>query len=166
MIKIVLLFSLFLMSGFLGFQTAKLYDNKTKFFEDCLNFVKNIKIKISFLKTDLIIIFSKYNYLSKFEDVKNQIGELIKQDKKIDLDDIKSIISKNITLDDNQLNIVSQMFFELGKFGYYEQLERIQYYENCFQDILSNQKNRAEKMMPFCKKMGILIGLLVCIVLI
>ena len=166
MTKIVLLLALFSSSGFLGFQISKVYDSKVKFFQDCFDFVKNIKTEISFLNTDLISIFSKYKYQSIFEEIKNQIAKLYENQNIFNIENIKNIISNNITLKDDELNTISQMFFELGNVGYFEQLERLEYYENYFKNTLTKQKDRADKMMPFCKKMGILIGLLVCIVLI
>ncbi len=166
MIKIILLIALFGASGFLGFQTAKVFESKTKFYKDALDFTKNIKAEISFLKTDIISLLSKYNFSSKFENVKNDIKELYKSNKEISIDDIKHTINKYITIKDEEVNIISQMFFELGQLGYIEQIERLEYYINHFQSVLSKEKDRADKMMPFCKKMGVLIGLLVCIVLI
>ena len=165
MIKIILLVSLFTASTYLGFQTSKVYLNKTKFYQELLEFSKNIKSEISFLKTSVLEIFSKYKFSSKLEDIKNQIYEAYKSNQKLTFDSIKKVVQKHASLDDAETNVVCQIFFELGNLGYVEQLERMDYYIHHFELELKKIQDKSNKMMPFCKKMGSLIGLLICIVL-
>ncbi len=166
MIKIAILISLFLASTYLGFQTATVYDEKLKFYQDCTKFLKNIKSEISFFKTDLISMFDKFKFQSKFETLKNSIKDLYIQNKEFNIQDIKNIIDKTIIIDDDEKNKLAQMFFEIGKIGYYEQLEKISYYIQAFDEIESRVEQKKNKMMPFCKKMGAIIGVLLCIILI
>ena len=165
MIKFVLMVLLFGTSGFLGFQVAKVYENNQNFFVDLLNFTKSIKNEISFLKTDIFVILSKYKYNSVFNDF------LIEYKKKLNngnlsQNEIIKILNKNSSLNNIQINTISQMFFELGNIGYVEQLERLNYYINFYNQELEKSRGKTDKMSPFCKKMGFLFGLLVCIVLI
>ena len=166
MIKIILLSAIFVSSTFLGFQISKVFNEKTAFHQDLLDFTKNLKTEISFFKTDIVSILSKYTYKSKFENIKEQIKNLYNSKNQLKIDDINSILTQNITLDETEQKIISQMFFELGQLDYVCQLEQLDYYKNQFETMLTKSKNRADKMIPFCKKIGILTGLLVCIVLI
>ena len=166
MIKFSLLLVLFGVSILLGYQTAKVYKDKNKFYQDVLDFSKHLKSEISFLKTDLLSILNKYHYSSVFEKIKNEICDLYKNNQNIEVDKIKDIIKKNIDIDEAILNNLSQLFFELGRLGYVEELERLEYYIDYFSEISKKKNERADKMIPFCKKMSILLGLLVCIVLI
>ena len=165
MIKITLLIILFCVSGYLGFEFANVYKTKQDFFVDLLNFTKNLKNEISFMKTDILSILSKYQYKSAFCVYLSQYKELLmsKNYKRVDIDEIVEKIS---FLTEYEKNTISQMFFELGNVGYSEQLERLDYYVNIFNDLLENSKKSSDKMIPLCKKIGILTGALVCIVLI
>ena len=69
-------------------------------------------------------------------------------------------------LKDDEYESISQMFFELGNIGYVEELERLNYYIDFYDAEIEKCRVKTDKMSPFCKKMGFLIGLLVCIVLI
>lgn len=166
MIKIVLLASIFVSTTYLGFQSSMVFSNKTKFYQELLEFTKNIKSEISFLKTNIVDLFSKYKYSSKLENIKNEICAFFKNDKKLTTDDVKGVLSKNILFNDDEINVIAQMFCELGNLGYTEQIERLDYYINHYEIELKKSSDKADKMIPFCKKMGCLIGLLVCIVLI
>lgn len=166
MIKILILVSLFGMSGLLGFESAKVYSKKIRFFEDIVDFTKNIKTEISFLKTDMISLFSKYNYKSNLHSINEQIMSFQKNGEVLSYEKIKNIVSNSISLDEEKINVISKMYYELGTLGYVEQLERLEYYINQFEAMKSASIDRANKMIPFCKKMGFLIGSLVCIILI
>lgn len=165
MIKFVLLLLLFGASGYLGFQTAKVYQNKCNFFNDLLSFTKSLKNEISFLKTDIFSILKKYDYKSLFGnfliEYKNKLSE-----KKLSQSEIVEILQGVIDLTQIQKNTISQMFFELGNIGYLEQLERLEYYTNFYNQEFEQSRDKLSKMAPFCKKMGFMMGLLICIVLI
>lgn len=165
MIKFVLMVLLFSASGYLGFQTAKVYETNQNFFIDLLSFTKSIKNEISFLKTDLFSILSKYQYKSIFNIILTEYkNKLINNN--LSQNEIIEILQKYIKLNNVQMNNISQMFYELGNIGYEEQLERLNYYIEFYNDELEKSRGETGKMAPFCKKMGFLIGLLVCIVLI
>lgn len=165
MIKLLLLCALFGTSGYLGVMISRVYDQKELFFEELVEFLNNIKNEISFFKTDIDSILTKYQYKSNLQQINREILEKIKNDENLDLNQIEKIISKYISLEQKDLVMISQMYCDLGKLGYYEQLEKIQFYIGQFKISMQNNQNRAVKMKPFCKKMGFLIGLLVCIVL-
>ena len=97
MIKVVLMVILFGTSGYLGFQTAKVYEIKQNFFIDILSFTKSIKNEISFLKTDLFTILKKYQYDSAFNNFLIGYQKLLNS-KKITQNDMLEILQKNISL--------------------------------------------------------------------
>lgn len=165
MIKIILLIALFGASGYLGIQFANTYKKKQDFISDLLNFTKSIKNEISFMKTDLLSILNKYEYKSSFNEFLIEYTNLIKT-KNQSQNEILGILEKLSNFNDLEKNTISQMFFELGNIGYIEQIERLEFYINFYDDILKKSSEQSGKMIPFCKKMGFLMGLLVCIVLI
>ena len=165
MIKIVLLCSLFSLSGFLGFQASKIFDKSIKFFEDLLSFTQSLKNEISFLKTDIFSILKKYEYTSNFNDFLKEYEKILNT-KNISQNEITKILENLIFLSDLEKNTISQMFFELGNLGYVEQIERLEFYSTFFKNQLDIHVQKGGKMSPFCKKMGFLIGSLLCIVLI
>ena len=166
MIKFVILVALFGASGLLGFEASKVYTLKKQFFEDILDFTKNIKNEISFLKTDMLSLLSKYHYKSKLQDINNQIISEQKTGEILEYEKVKTIVSKIVILKESETNTISKMYSELGNLGYLEQIERLEYYINQYEAMHKSSVDRANKMMPFCKKMGFLIGSLICIILI
>ena len=165
MIKILLLCALFATCGYLGITISRVYDQKELFFEELVEFLNNIKNEISFFKTDVISILQKYQYKSKLQQINQEILTKTKNNENLTLREIEEIVSNNISLDQKDYVMISQMYYDLGKLGYYEQLEKIEYYIDQFKMSMQNNQNRAVKMKPFFKKIGFLIGLLVCIVL-
>ena len=69
-------------------------------------------------------------------------------------------------LTETEKNSIIDMFAELGGMGYFEQLERLDYYINFFNDEMNKESSKLTKTSILYKKMGVLVGLLVCIVLI
>ena len=165
MIRIALMVLLFGCSGYLGFQSAKAYENKQKFFADLISFIKSIKNEISFLKTDLFSILNKYEYTSVLNIILIDFKQKLKN-KKLSQNEINEILDKNINLNEIQKNTICEMFFELGNIGYLEQIERLNYYIDFFNMEFEKSRSKTDKMAPFCKKIGFLVGMLVCIVLI
>ena len=165
MIKILLLGALFGTCGYLGITISKVYDQKELFFEELVEFLTNIKNEISFFKTDVISILQKYQYKSKLQQINQEILTKLKNDENLSIQKIEEILSKYINFEQKENIMISQMYYDLGKLGYYEQLQKIEYYIDQFKMSMQNNQNRAVKMKPFCKKIGFLIGLLVCIVL-
>ena len=166
MIKIILLFTLLGITTYLGFQTSKVFITKENFFCDLLHFTKNIKAEISFMKTDIISILNRNQYQSKFGEFLTKYKLLLNDKKQYSKEKITNIINDVINLKNNQSEAISQMFFEMGNIGYYEQIERLEYYVEIFKEFYEESRESSLKMIPLCKKMGILIGFLVCIILI
>ena len=135
MIKFALLFCLLGASGYLGFQFANTYKKKDDFLSDLLNFTKSIKNEISFMKTDLLSILNKYEYKSNFNDFLLKYQNLLKS-KNQSQNEIIEILEKISNFDDLEKNTISQMFFELGNIGYIEQIERLEYYINFYENLL------------------------------
>lgn len=163
MIKILLLISLFCTSGYLGYNISQTFIKKQQFYQDLLSFCQSLKTEISFLKTDLISIFEKYEYKSKFNEVLNDIQQNLKNQNNINFEEI---FEKYGFLNEQDKILLKNIFIELGQLGYDEQLERLSFFINEAERVLLNTKEKNTKIVPLCKKMGFLIGGLVCIVLI
>ena len=166
MIKILLLTALFGACGYLGFETSKVFERNQNLYFDLLSFTKSIKNEISFLKTDILTMLKKYEYNSKFQEILMVYINLLENKNEFSQNDIILLLEKNGIVTQVEKNTISQMFFALGNIGYVEQLERLDFYIEQYTSFFEKSREKSSKMMPLCKKMGVLVGLLICIVLI
>lgn len=166
MIKFILLIGLFYTSGYLGISIGGIYKNKINFYQDLLSFCKKIKTEISFLKTDVLSLVKYTDYNSKFADILNDYQKLIESNSIISEVEIKNILYKYSFLNNDDIKCLSQFFLQLGQVGYQEQLQNIEYSIETIDDIFEQYKQKNNKMVTLCNKMGFMFGLLVCIVLI
>lgn len=164
MIKILLLVGLFSACSLLGFQISNVFSKKNKFYLDLLNFCRNLKNEISFFKTDIISVYSKWTGTSDLKKILTVAKESLENGKQINEQDFYQKIQTLEFLNDNDKILISKMFSEIGNVGYYEQLDRVDYYINSLMTIYDDYKNKSVKMQSLSKKMGILIGMLICIV--
>lgn len=165
MIKIALLISLFAMCSYLGFSVGNTYLEKQKFYEDLLNFCQLLKNEISFLKTDIISILSKTTYKSKLNSILFDVSNLLKSTENFSSNDLNNIFDKYLFLDEQDKKLLCEIFSCLGKLSYEEQIGRIEYNIANIDQCLKQHSQKNSKIVPMCKKMGIIVGLLVCIVL-
>lgn len=165
MIKIALLISLFAMCSYLGFSVGNTYLEKQKFYEDLLNFCQLLKNEISFLKTDIISILSKTTYKSKLNSILFDVSNLLKSTENFSSTDLNNIFDKYLFLDEQDKKLLCEIFSCLGKLSYEEQIGRIEYNIASIDQCLKQHSQKNSKIVPMCKKMGIIVGLLVCIVL-
>ena len=166
MIKVLILTMILVSSGYLGLSISNVYKTKLNFFKELSSFTKNIKNEISFTKTDTLTMIKIYQSNTTFGKFLKSYGDALMQNKQLSMCEIKTLIDEQIYIDSATKDVIANMFAELGNIGYIEQLERLSYLINYFDAIERNGEDKANKMMPFYKKMGFLIGLLVCIILI
>lgn len=166
MIKFVLLFSIFSLSGYLGIAFSKVYSNKLNFYEDLINFCKTIKNEISFMKTDIITLLKKQTYKSKLNDILVEIQKLYETETILKKDNALQIFDKFEFLNEKDKECLMAIFCDLGQVGLGEQIDKIEYNIQQVNELLLDCKEKTSKIIPLCKKMGFLTGLLVCIVLI
>ena len=165
MIKFAFMGALIVLCGFLGTSFSKVYDQKELFFEEFVEFLSNIKSEVSFFKTDIVSILKKYTFKSKLQKINQDITKLLENNENLTNEKIEEILNNYIIFEQQDNLLICQMYCELGNLGYVEQIEKLEYYINQFKISKEKNQNRALKMKPFCKKISILIGLLVCIVL-
>ena len=165
MIKYFILLAIFGLSTIAGIEFSNTYARKVQFYEDALDFSKILKNEIIFMKTDIMTIFSRQQYKSQFNDVLNSLKTLYFEKNGVQIDKIDDVLKSFDILNENDRKIISGLFSSLGKLSYEEQLKQIDFYTDKFQSVLQKQRMEYEKMSPFCKKMGILVGLAICIVL-
>ena len=165
MIKYLILVAILGLSTIAGIEFSNTYTRKVQFYEDALDFSKILKNEIIFMKTDIMTIFSRQQYKSQFNDVLNSIKTLYFEKNGVQIAKINDVLKSFDILNENDKKIISSLFSSLGKLSYDEQLKQIDFYTEKFESALQKQRIECEKMSPFCKKMGILVGLAICIVL-
>lgn len=166
MIKYLLLFGIFGLTTFLGFEFSKTYTKKTHFYNDILTFCKVLKSEISFLKTDILTIISRERYESDLSKILTQISSKMESSNGLNKEDIQQILTKYSFLSSKDNELLCGLFCNLGRLSYQEQIAELEYYIACFDEESSKQQEKSIKMAPLCKKMGILIGITICILLI
>ena len=166
MIKFLILCGILSLTSYVGFQLSKTYSQKTEFYEDILSFCKSLKNEISFLKTDVVSILEKSQYKSILNDILSDIISQLKTEDILKREDVIQVLSKHNCLTEKDKDILCELFCNLGKLSYDSQLSSIDYNIENFQELLTKQTELSNKMRPLCKKMGVLIGVAVCIVLI
>ena len=165
MIKIALLISLFAMCSYLGFSVGNTYLEKQRFYEDLLNFCQLLKNEISFLKTDIISIISKTTYTSKLNNILFDVSNVLISTENFSSTDLNDDFDKYSFLSEQDKKMLCDIFSNLGKLSYEEQIGRIEYNIESIDQCLKQIDQKNSKIVPMCKKMGIIVGLLVCIVL-
>ena len=165
MIKIALLISLFAMCSYLGFSVGNTYLEKQRFYEDLLNFCQLLKNEISFLKTDIISIIRKTTYTSKLNNILLDVSSVLKSTENFSSTDLNDDFDKYSFLSEQDKKMLCDIFSNLGKLSYEEQIGRIEYNIESIDQCLKQIDQKNSKIVPMCKKMGVIVGLLVCIVL-
>jgi len=165
MIKIALLISLFAMCSYLGFSVGNTYLEKQRFYEDLLNFCQLLKNEISFLKTDIISIISKTTYTSKLNNILFDVSNVLISTENFSSTDLNDDFDKYSFLSEQDKKMLCDIFSNLGKLSYEEQIGRIEYNIESIDQCLKQIDQKNSKIVPMCKKMGVIVGLLVCIVL-
>ena len=133
------------------------YNKRQKFYSNFVRFLLYLKSEIGFFKTNLIEIISNYNSHDEIFDMFMQ-----QIHKKLLLNE--SVFVEILTKDENYE--IERFIENLGKgdcFTREEYLSKnIEYFENKLLDV----KNLNKKYGNLYKKLGILLALFVCIVLI
>lgn len=154
--KIALLLILFSSVSLLGFQVSKVYSNKENFYLELNNFVTFLIGEISFLKTDLVKISENYK-------CKNLIFNNF-------LENLKNILLfenefKNIDILNDNENIILKNFVEnLGKNDSTTECEKLKSFLESFKLKLDETREQNNKYGAMIKKLGVLGGILLCII--
>lgn len=166
MIKVVILLGILGLSSYIGFVGSNTYRQKLTFYEDILSFCKTLKNDISFLKEDILTVVSKQQYKSFLKQILDDFCQMLKNSENASKVQINDLLSKYSLLTEQDKNLLTEFLGNLGKLSFDEQIYSIEYYINTFNDLFNRQNESNAKMIPFCNKIGILIGLVICIVLI
>jgi len=156
--KIVLMVVLISSFSYLGFQIGGLYLAKEKFYSELIGFITHLISEISFLKTDLMGISTNFKSTNKhfnlfLNNLKNKI--LFEKD------------YENITILNEQENLEIKNFINsLGKNDALNECEIIKSFLENFKLKLNDSREGNKKYGIMYKKLGVLVGILVCIVLI
>lgn len=155
--KFLILGSIFSLVTYIGFKFGNRYKEKVDFYNDFSIFLLYLKSQISFLKVDLITIFNQYE--CKNNHFKNLICNLS--------DDFNSYRNINVEILKEDENLQIRRFFEgLGKNDCLTEEDYIKRQIEIFNKKLNDAKDLNLKYGNMYKKLSILLGIFVCIVLI
>lgn len=157
--KILILGSIFALITYTGFKFGNNYKEKENFYNDFVRFLINLKTQINFLKTDIIQILNNYKTNNK------NLNKLLLDYKNSIVNDKEFKIELNILTEDEKVEILT-FFNTFGKSDLYTQIDLLEKYNKFFEDKLEEKRKLNVKYGVMYKKLGILLGLLVCIVLI
>lgn len=167
MIKYALMLVLLGCFGYVGIEISKTYIKKQEFYENLLNFCNLLLAEIGFLKNDLISICKRQETSvgTEFNKVLVSFSNKLISNNETSEKDFNNLIT-HLFLTKNEIYYLKEFFNSLGKTGVDAQINLINYYISIFNQNLISAKENNQKFNPLFKKMGWIVGLLVCIVLI
>ncbi|HBB44566.1 MAG TPA: hypothetical protein DCZ34_00370 [Clostridiales bacterium] len=157
MIKIALLISLFAMCSYLGFSVGNTYLEKQRFYEDLLNFCQLLKNEISFLKTDIISIISKTTYTSKLNNILFDVSNVLISTENFSSTDLNDDFDKYSFLSEQDKKMLCDIFSNLGKLSYEEQIGRIEYNIASIDQCLKYHSQKTAKLFQCARKWVLLL---------
>src|SRR5574344_2236290 len=150
--KVILICALFSACSYLGFQIANSIAKKQKLYFDILDFCRNVKNSVSFLKTDILDIYSTNRTNGDFDKVLDVAVGILENGNQIIEKDFFEHLDKLNFLNNNDKAMLSKMFAEIGNMGYFEQIERMEYYINQFDVVNKVYMEKSGKMQSLSKK--------------
>lgn len=166
MIKYALMVLVLGCFGYIGMGIGKYYFKKQVFYENLIDFCNLLLSEISFLKSDLISVCKRVSLNTNTEFSNVLIAYVSKLTDEKSEDDVFNKYLDKLFLTKNEVYYLKGFFNSLGKTGINEQIDLVNYYLNVFNQHLKDSTKNNEKYAPLFKKMGWIVGLLVCIVLI
>lgn len=155
--KIVILGLIFACISCLGYKLGDKYKQKEKFYYEFKNFLIYLKSEIGFFKKDIVQIVE--NYQTKNRHFKAFLNNFVGT--------LNGANAENLGILSTDENLNLQKFFEgLGKSDCESQKEYIEKNIEIFDIVLSDAKQKNLKQGNMLKKLSILVGILVCIILI
>ena len=155
--KTLILGLIFASISFMGYKVGDRYRQKEKFYYEFKTFLIYLKSEIGFFKKDIVQIVE--NYQTKNKNLcllLNNFGEFLNGEK-----------AKNLDILSLEENLNLHKFFEgLGKSDCDSQKEYIEKNLEIFEIVLNDAKQKNQKQGNMLKKLSILVGILVCIILI
>lgn len=154
--KIALLLILFSSVSLLGVQISKVYSNKENFYFELNNFINFLIGEISFLKTDLVQISE--NYISTNPIFKNFIQNL--KNKLL----FETEFERIEILNENENLSIKNFVDNLGKNDSVTECDKLKNILENFKITLNETREQNKKYGSMIKKLGILSGFLLCII--
>ena len=165
--QILLGFIVLIGCSYLGYGLGNYYVRRHKFIVNLINFANHLKVEISFSKNNLSNIIESHIEESdaSFKSVlKGYLGALKTTDY-ITVEVLKKNIN-TIYLEENEKEQMLQFFNFLGKSDADNQVEIINKSLNIFNNFLKNSVVEKQKYSGMFKKLGVLIGIFVLIIIV
>lgn len=155
--KALILGLIFLFISLIGFKLGEKYKQKERFYYEFKNFLIYLKSEIGFFEKDIVEIVSTYSS-------KNQhLSELLNSFKQSLLGE--KFEGLKILSEEENFKII-EFLNGLGKSDCESQKEYIEKNLEIFTNFYVEAKDKNLKQGTMCKKLSILVGVLVCILLI
>jgi len=155
--KILILGLIFASISLLGFRVGNKYSEKEKFYNEFYNFLMYIKNQIGFFKTNILEILKEYE--TKNKNLKKLIENYITFLNTENYEEL-NILTKN------ENEEIIKFLKGLGLNDCFTQNEFLENYQSFFEKKLNDCKALNLKYGAMYKKLGVLIAIFVCILII
>lgn len=165
--QIFLGFIVLLGCSYLGFGLGNYYVRRHKFISDLITFANHLKVEISFAKSNLTQIIESHIEESdaNFKSVLKGYRNTLKNSDYITVEVLKNNIN-TIYLEENEKEQMLQFFNFLGKSDADNQVEIINKSLNIFNNFLKTSDSEKQKYSGMYKKLGVLIGIFILVIIV
>ena len=162
---IILVIIIIFCFGLIGYKLSTFYINRKKFFSSMQVLMSNLELDVSFSQDKLKNLIKKNseNVSSKELNVlcENVFGLLDKK-QKIDYE----IFNEIKILKKEEKDIIFSFFSSLGRFDASSQSKEIKMYQNKIDELYDVSNDECKKYASLFIKLGIIFGILVCLLII
>lgn len=162
---IILVLTIIFCFALLGYKLASYYINRRKFFYSLQLLLTNLELDVAFSQDKLKNLISKnIDSISSKElsalcsDFYNALNER----NKLSFDDVNRVK----ILKKDEKDMVFNIFSSLGKYDAYSQSKEINNYKNKVNEFYSIADEECKKYASLFIKLGVIIGVLVCLLII
>ncbi len=144
--------------GIFGYQFNNLLKERVIFYEDCIHFLKELEINISFLQEDF------YCYIKNFKAKSKDFYEVLVTFLKTREGENPKNLKPNFVKDEDK-KFVESILNTIGKTDAEGQISELNFFNLKCEEQLVEAKNIYKKYSSITIKLGILLGLLVVLVI-
>ncbi len=162
---IILVLIIIFCFGLIGFKLSAFYINRKKFFSSLQILLSNLELDVSFSQDKLKNLIQKNNKNLTSKDLNalcQNIFNLLDKKQMIDYEifnDIK-ILKKE------EKDLIFSFFNSLGRLDAYSQSKEIKSYQNKINEFYNEANDECKKYASLFIKLGIIFGILVCLLII
>ena len=162
---IVLILIIIFCFGLLGYKLSSFYINRKKFFSSLHQLLSSLELDVAFSQDKLKNLINKNIESISSNDLKNicrNYCEFLDRKEKID----KNFFDNVKILKKDEKELLYSIFSSLGRFDAYSQSREIKTYIIKINEYYANANDECKKYAGLFVKLGIIIGILVCLLII